>query len=105
MYRIIPLFDRVLCERCIDDEYITDEDGNVTTKAGVSVTPDSIEKHSEYKVVKMGPLCKELKKCGVKEGDIVLLGQMSGVMYKKSMIVYEGEILAKLEEMEVFESE
>ena len=105
MYRLHPLFDRVLVERCASTEYIEDEDGNWTTKEGISVTPDQVEKHPEFKIVRIGSMCEKLKKQKVKVGDIVLLGQMSGVEYHDSMLVYEDEILGKLEEMEPTETE
>lgn len=116
MYRVKPLFDRVLLERCLSTEYVEEIDestGDVVykTKQGIIVAADQVEKHPEFRVVAIGPdfgmdLATGVKfKSKLKVGDIVLLGELSGVLYHDQMVVYAHEILARLEEMEPNETE
>jgi co-chaperonin GroES (HSP10) len=117
MYRVVPLFDRVSVERCISTEYTEEKDPETgdliyKTKEGLIVHPDQIEQHPEFRVIAVGPDCGKNPLTGAKNktkvvepGDIVLLGQMSGVEYRDQMIVFEDEILARLDEIEPTETE
>ena len=91
-----PLQDRVLVKRLEHEE---------KTAGGIIIPDTAKEKPQECKVIAAGPgrilENGELRKLGVKEGDVVLIGKWGGSEVKidgeEHIIIKEDEILAVIE--------
>jgi len=94
--KVKPLQDRVLLRRLEREE---------RTPGGIIIPDTAKEKPQECKVIAVGPGKildnGELKKPGIKEGDIVLIGKWGGSEVKidgeEHIIIKEDEILAVIE--------
>lgn len=96
--KVIPLGDRLLLKFSFEAAgMIEDEEGHVVTKAGLSVPREALTERSEAKVIAVGEGCTDSFKAIVKAGDDVLIGRYAGEAYKKVLMVYQAEVIAKLE--------
>jgi len=101
MYRIEPLFDRVLVRRKVEaGGFEEQEDGTMFhQESGLFVPGETHERRPEAEVVAIGFGVPEAFKERIKVGDNVLLGQYTGETYNDHMLVMADEILAKLHEV------
>lgn len=110
--RLIPMGDRLLAKRVVSFEMTTDpETGHVVTKGGVSVPEEAAERRPEVEVVALsqGPPStpQDIRPLGlsqtfldsVKIGDKLLIGENCGQEYQEYLLLYEEEILGKLEDL------
>lgn len=101
MMKLIPLGNRILVKFSPEAAGMVEaEDGRVVTKAGIEVPADAIEERSEAEVIAIGYGCTEAFKEIVKPGNWVLIGRYSGERHKKVTLVYEAEIIGKMEPVE-----
>ena len=84
-----PLRDLILVEQIIQEDI---------TSAGI-ILPANEERHFRGKVLKTGPGTKD-RKPSIKEGDVVIFGQRSGIKVtlnsKDYLLLHEGDTYATL---------
>jgi co-chaperonin GroES (HSP10) len=96
--KIIPLGRRVLVKFSLEAAgLMKDAEGNVVTKEGLHVPNESMANRYEAEIVSIGYGVSEEFREQVKVGDAVLVGMFTGDPYQRHLVLFEDEIICKLE--------